>query len=198
MPETQYYSKDYWYHNSEAHDDVDNYGELYYGYQIYKNIVLKIDDIPENGYIVVLGTNRCVSFNLLCDHFGKDRCIGFDIHNPTNHPCVKVKDCMTLSEVDNIPIAFCHNDLGSFPTTPQLKIYGQKWAAPNVVEGGYFLGRNNLNVAKFKSEELMESFNFTNMYFKDLYHKYNMMDFDAKCIEGHMLSRRNNERDKNV
>ena len=50
MTETQYYSKDYWYHNSEAHDDVDNYGELYYGYQIYKYIVLK--SLKKKGVII--------------------------------------------------------------------------------------------------------------------------------------------------
>ena len=142
MIEADYYNKEYWYDNPEEHSDVDNYGENYYAYQIYEKMILNLD-IPEEGYIVLMGTNRCVSFDLLCNYFGNDRCIGFDIHNPENHPRVVVKDCMTLSEVDDLPIAFCHNDLGSFPTTPELKIYGQKWAARNIIKGGYFLGRNN-------------------------------------------------------
>ena len=168
---------------------MDNYGENYYAYQIYEKMILDLD-IPKEGYIVILGTNRCVSFDILCNYFGNDRCIGFDIHNPENHPRVVVKDCMTLSEVDDLPIAFCHNDLGSFPTTPELKIYGQKWAARNIIKGGYFLGRNNLNVAKFKSEELMEGLGFENTHFKDLEHKYDMSTFEPSWIEGHMLSRR--------
>ncbi len=188
--ENNFYSKEYWYDNSEEHSDVDNYGEDYYAYKIYKNIVLKLQDVPDDGYIVLLGTNRCVSFNLLCDHFGEDRCIGFDIHNPTNHPCVKIKDCTQLSEVDDIPIAFCHNDLGSFPTTPKLKIHGQKWAARNIIDGGYFLGRNNLNAAKFKSEEFMQDLGFNNKQFKDMIEEYDMTSFEETCIEGHMISRR--------
>ena len=188
--ENKFYKKEYWYDNSEEHSDVDNYGEDYYAYKIYKNIALKLQDVPDNGYIVLLGTNRCVSFNLLCEHFGEDRCIGFDIHNPTNHPRVKIKDCTQLSEIDDIPIAFCHNDLGSFPTTPKLKIHGQKWAARNIINGGYFLGRNNLNAAKFKSEEFMKDLGFDNKQFKDILEEYDMTNFEESCIEGHMISRR--------
>ena len=189
MKETDYYKKEYWYDNPEEHSDVANYGEEYYAYQIYEKMILDLD-IPKEGYIVLLGTNKCVSFDLLCEHFGYARCIGYDIHNPVNHPCVRVQDCMTLSELDDMPIAFCHNDLGSFPTTPKLKIYGQKWAARNIIKGGYFLGRNNLNVAKFQSEELMEGLGFENTHFKDLEHKYDMSTFEPSWIEGHMLSRR--------
>lgn len=190
MIETDYYNKEYWYDNEAEHSDVDNYGEKYYAYQIYENIILQMEDIPEEGYIVLLGTNRCVSFDLLCRHFGYDRCIGFDIYNPTNHPRVVTKDCINLAIEDNIEIAFCHNDLGSFPTTPELKIHGQKWAAKNIIKGGYFLGRNNLNVAKFKSEELMESLEFENVYFSEIQDRYNMTNFDPSWIEGHMLSRK--------
>jgi len=190
MSEKDFYKKEYWYDNPEEHSDVDNYGENYYAYQIYDNMILDLKDIPEEGYIVVLGTNRCVSFDLLCDHFGSDRCIGFDLYNPTNHPHVKIKDCTALTEADDIPIAFCHNDLGSFPKTPRLKIHGQMWAARNIIRGGYLLGRNNLNSARFKSEELMEDLGFENIHFKDLEHKYDMSTFEPSWIEGHMLSRR--------
>jgi hypothetical protein len=188
--ETQFYGREYWYNNPEEHIEEDNYGEKYYGYQIYENIILKLEDIPSDGFIVLLGTNRCVSFNLLCDHFGADRCIGFDIHNPTNHSRVIIKDCTTLSDDDDIPIAFCHNDLGSFPTTPKLKIHGQEWAARNIMNGGYFLGRNNLNSAKYQSEEAMNELGFENLHFKDLQNDFDMTNFEPSWIEGHMLSRR--------
>ena len=188
--EIKYYSEDYWYNNPQEHEDVSNYDENYYAYKIYENLILKLPDVPKYGYIVLLGTNKCVSFNLLCDFFGEERCIGYDIANPTNHPRVVIKDCNALTEEDNIPIAFCHNDLGSFPTTPQLKINGQKWAASNIVEGGYFLGRNNLNAAKFKSEELMESLGFSNYNFNYLNKIYDLSSLDSSCIEGHMLSQR--------
>tara|TARA_R100000152_G_C6732743_1_gene157214 strand:- start:8 stop:583 length:576 start_codon:yes stop_codon:yes gene_type:complete len=190
MSEEKYYDVDYWYNNPEEHADVSNYNKDYYAYKIYENVILKLKDVPDEGYIVLLGTNRCVSFNLLCEHFGYERCIGYDIHNPTNHPRVKIKDCNLLSDMDNIPIAFCHNDLGSFPTTPKLKAHGQEWAAKNFVKGGYFLGRNNLNSAKYKSEELMESHGFENIHFKDIQDKYDMSKFEHSWIEGHMLSRK--------
>ena len=188
--ETQFYGREYWYNNPDEHIEEDNYGEKYYGYQIYENIILKLEDIPSDGFIVLLGTNRCVSFNLLCDHFGADRCIGFDIHNPTNHSRVIAKDCTMLSDDDDIPIALCHNDLGSFPTTPKLKIHGQEWAARNIMNDGYFLGRNNLNSAKYQSEEVMNELGFENLHFKDLQNDFDMTNFEPSWIEGHMLSRR--------
>ena len=67
--EQEYYSEAYWYNNPTKHADVDNYGENYYAYKIYQNVILKIPDIPDEGYIVLLGTNLCVSFDLLCRHF---------------------------------------------------------------------------------------------------------------------------------
>ena len=52
------------------------------------------------------------------------------------------------------------------------------------------MGRNNLNSAKFKSEELMHDMGFENLHFKDIQDQYNMKNFDPSWIEGHMLSRR--------
>lgn len=188
--ETEFYSKSYWYDNPAEHEDVSDYDENYYVYKIYKNILFGLDDVPEEGFIVVLGTNKCISFDLLCQRFGEERCIGYDIANPTDHSRVCVKDCNLLGDDDDIPIAFCHNDLGSFPTTPALKIHGQKWAAKNVVKGGYFLGRNNLNAAKFKSEEFMTSQGFSNKLFKDLRGAFDLSGLDDRCVEGHMLSQK--------
>ena len=66
----------------------------------YNDIVVNLD-VPDEGYIVVMGTARAVSFDILCKHFGEDRCIGFDLYNPSEHPRVKIKDCMELSDIDN-------------------------------------------------------------------------------------------------
>ena len=54
----------------------------YYVNQFYEQIVFDLP-IPENGKLLVLGTHNCVSFDKLCIHFGYDRCIGFDLFNPT-------------------------------------------------------------------------------------------------------------------
>ncbi len=187
--EEKYYEYDYWFNNKE-HDNCYNFGEEYYVNKFYKQIVFNLD-IPKEGHIVVLGSNRCISFNLLCDFFGKERCIGYDLYNPTNHPKVIIKDCLKLSEKDNIPIAFCHNDLGNFSTTPQLKSHAQKWAVKNIIKGGHMLGNNNLNRYKWKIEEHMIENGFINIYFKDLdNNKFDLTNFSENRIEGYMISKK--------
>lgn len=191
--ESIYYNSNFWYNQINSHNqnqDVNEYGENYYVYKIYKDIVTKIKHIPNDGYIVVLGTNRCVSFDLLCRHFGYNRCIGFDIDNPTNHPRVQILDCSELSDAHNIPIAFVHNDLGSFPLTPKLKLHAQLWAAKNVIDGGFFLSRNNLNSAKYDLENLMHDNNFINTQFESLKNFIDISNLDDKTIEGHMISKK--------
>ncbi len=187
--EKKYYDYAYWFEKPKLHENEDNYKEGYYAYEIFKN-VLPLLEIPDNGYIVVLGSHNCVSLELLCKIYGSERCIGYDLFNPTNHNRVKIKDCSQLSIEDNIPIAFCHNDLGSFPTTPALKIYGQKWAANNIVKNGVMLSRNNLNSAKFKVEQVMEKKGFKNVMFSELREKnpLNFKNLSEREIEGHMFS----------
>ena len=129
------YSYDFWFNNL-VHDDWHQGGEQYYVNTFYENIIMKIKDIPKTGKIVILGTHNCHAFDKLCKHFGYDRCIGYDLHNPKNHPNVVIKNCMELSDDDKVDIAFCHNDLGNYSTTPLLKEHGQKWAAKNIIKVG--------------------------------------------------------------
>ena len=98
---------DFWFNNPEF-DEHDQFGSQYYVNTFYEDIVKNLE-IPDKGYIVVMGTARAVSFDILCEHFGYDRCIGYDLYNPSNHPRVKIKDCMELSESDNIPIHDPHS-----------------------------------------------------------------------------------------
>lgn len=180
---------DFWYKNSEF-DEHDQFGSNYYVNEFYKKIVFNLH-IPDDGYIVVAGTNRCVSFNLLCEKYGKERCIGFDLYNPTSHERVIQKDCMSLSMSDDIPIAFAHNDVGSLSHTPDVKIYTHKWLCRNIVKNGYLLGNNNLNRAKFKFEEYMLEQGFTNDQFVDLDNNiFDISSFPHERIEGYMISKR--------
>jgi hypothetical protein len=187
--ERDFYQAGFWFDNP-VHDDCDNFGSGFYANPLYSFLVTKLSDVPSDGYIVVLGTNRCVSFDILCEFFGYSRCIGYDLHNPTGHPRVIQRDCTTLSEADDIPIAFCHNDIGSFPTTPLLKTHCQRWAARNVVDGGYFLGRNDKNRAGFKAEAYMRGLGFSNQVLTDLTGQYDLSGLDEDCLGSHMLSRR--------
>jgi len=179
----------FWFNNPEF-DEHDQFGSNYYVNDFYKKIVFNLD-IPKEGYIVVAGTHKAVSFNLLCEKYGKDRCIGFDLYNPSEHPCIKIQDCNELNESDNIPIAFAHNDIGSLSHTPDLKIHTHKWLTSNVIGGGYLLGNNNLNRAKFKFEEYMKDNGFVNTQFKDLDpSKFAISEFPHERIEGYMISKK--------
>ena len=187
--ESDYYSYEYWFNNSE-HDSWDQGGDKYYVNTFYENIIMKLDDIPKEGKILILGTHNCYTFDKLCKHFGYDRCIGYDLHNPTNHPNVVIKNCMELSNKDKMDISFCHNDLGNYATTPKLKEYAQKWAAKNIIKGGYMLSNNNYNRAKVKNIEIMEEHEFKVTQLVDLQDKYELKDLDFQRIEGYMLSKK--------
>lgn len=188
--EFQYYKKEYWFDNKE-HDDWYQGNNNYYVNDYYESIVMKLKDIPLNGKIVVLGTHNCVSFDKLCKHFGYDRCIGFDLYNPKNHPNIIIKNCMDLNDNDNLDIAFCHNDLGNYKTTPLLKTHGQKWAAKNIIKGGYMLSNNDLNRAKIKNTEIMKSNNFTIHNLLDLENNFDLSKLEYTRKEGYMLCKKN-------
>lgn len=198
MDEKKYYSAEYWF-NKDEHKCWDNGGENYYVNKFYQEIIFKLN-IPKEGYIVILGTHNCVSFDKLCKFFGYDRVKGYDLHNPTNHPNVIIKDCNSLSEEDNLPIAFLHNDLGSFSTTPNLKLHGYQWGLKNIIEGGYVLGNNNLNRAKIKIENIISENNFENIYLENLNKtKFNLDSLSKKeihngrefsALDGYMLSKK--------
>lgn len=186
---TEQESYEFWFENTEF-DDHDQFGTDYYVNDFYKNIVFNLD-IPDEGYIVVAGTHKAVSFDLLCKKYGEDRCVGFDLYNPSNHPQVVIQDCMELSELNKMPIAFAHNDVGSLSHTPELKIHTHKWLTENIVNGGYVLGNNNLNRAKFKFEEYMSEHGFNNTHFSNLDpDKFDLGAFPTERIEGYMISRR--------
>ena len=189
MSEEDKYTYDYWFKN-KFHKSWHDGGEKYYVNKFYEDIVFKLD-IPKEGYIVVLGTYKCVSFEKLCKHFGDDRCIGFDLHNPTNHPRVKIKNGMELNSKDDIPIAFCHNDFGGFQHTPKLKIHGQKWAARNIVSGGVFLGNNNKNSINFDIERIMTDLGFENTVLADLpKEKFDLSNLEEFRHHSYMISRK--------
>jgi hypothetical protein len=189
MDESQYYTKDFWYnqldkHDGPGYDTIHNYGPGYYAYKLYERLIPQLD-IPNTGAIVVLGTHRCVSFNLLCKKFG-DRCLGFDIANPTNHPKVLVHNVMNLTA--DIPIAFVHNDIGNFTYTPKAKLHAQEWATKNVISGGYMLGRNDRNSRDYPLEQLAISNGFINTQLEA--YRLSLQDIDSDTITGHMISKK--------
>ena len=162
--------------------------ENYYVNQIYENFVFNLA-LPDNGKILVMGTHNCISFDKLCQHFGYDRCIGFDLFNPTNHPSVIIKDCEYLDESSDFEIAFCHNDTGSFWKTPNLKLHCQDWASRNIIKGGYLLGNNNYNRPRIELETRLENLGFSNYQLTDQ-NKFNHKNISIgqDILKGYMLS----------
>ena len=135
--------------------------------------------------------DNCVSFDKLCKHYGYNRCIGFDLFNPQKHPSVVIKDCELLSNEDNFEIAFCHNDIGSFWHTPDLKLHCQNWAARNIIEGGYFLGNNNYNRPRIELENRMKEYGFKNYQLLDQSKfDHNKTTLSNDILKGYMLSKR--------
>lgn len=184
------YDFDYWFNQINSHGNVNEYRQDYYAYKIFDKLITKLPDIPNDGFIVVLGTHNCVSFDLLCRHFGYDRCVGFDLYNPTGHPRVQARNVLELSDTDNIPIAFVHNDIGNFTETPQAKLYAQKWAAANVITGGYFLGRTSKNSLNYDLEGLMKSFSFKNYELSNFANLYDLSSMEDYNLKFHMLSKK--------
>ena len=190
MDENKNYTYEYWF-NNPFHDSWHNGRKEYYVNAFYEDIVFNLD-IPDSGFIVTLGTHNCVSFQALCEKYGEDRCIGYDLHNPTNHPRVIIKNGIELCEKDNIPIAFVHNDFGGFQHTPKLKIHGQKWAANNVIPGGYFLGNCNKNSIGLDIEKIMTDLNFKNTILADLpADRFNLSNISESRTYSYMVSRKN-------
>ena len=66
---TEQESYDFWFENKEF-DDHDQFGSKYYVNDFYEQVVYNLD-IPDDGYIVVAGTNKAVSFDLLCKKYGR-------------------------------------------------------------------------------------------------------------------------------
>jgi hypothetical protein len=95
-----------------------------------------------------------------------------------------------LNLKDQYPIAFCYNDIGNFELTPLAKLHAQQWGARNVVSGGYFLGRNNFNSAKFPLEEHMERFGFLNTQLETLTGIFDLSKLTDRELEGHMISKK--------
>ena len=169
---------------------VEQRDENYYVNQFYEQIVFDLP-IPENGKLLILGTHNCVSFDKLCIHFGYDRCIGFDLFNPQNHPSVIIKDCDDLSDKDDMELAFCHNDIGSFWKTPELKLQCQDWAAKNIIQGGYFLGNNNYNRPRIELENRMKKYGYKNYQLLDQSKfDHSEISISKEILQGYMLSRR--------
>ena len=97
---------------------------------------------------------------------------------------------MELGDEDNLELAFCHNDLGNYSTTPLLKKHGQEWLAKNIVKGGWVLCNNNYNRAKVDNIKIMQDNGFEIYQLSDVVDLYKLQNLKFERIEGYMLCKK--------
>ncbi len=115
------------------------YTELHKIYGLIRKGVIRV---PDTGYILELGVNRCVSFNELCDIFDRKRCVGFDLENITKHPRVVTVDIRNMDDV-LYPAALCVNEVGGWTVTPESRKAAYDWMIGNMLPGGIVIEHSN-------------------------------------------------------
>jgi len=114
----------------------------------------------QHGYVVMFGTHNCRVFQTWCEHWGYDRCLGFELYNEGQFNNVVVMDVRGLGDWCSTSIALCWNDVGSWTRTPQARMDSYLWIKKNVVSGGYYLERGN-DIAEWDLETNMIKDGFT-------------------------------------
>lgn len=181
---------DYWFKNIEDHgEDVFSYGPKYYVGLVLKKI-MPILELPCEGKVCMLGTHNCFSFGLLEEFYGMERCIGFDLYNPTKRTNIREGSIVDLDSDLLPPLSFCWNDLGNYSRTPFEKMFGQILFSNRILKGGVFIGRDSSNRARFPVEILMKEMNYYSETLLDFFLKNNLSfkEIDESILSSHLIS----------
>lgn len=135
------------------------FGYQYHSYKITKHIVSKLP-IPESGKLVQLGCGLGTVVEFLCNTYGDDRVVGYDLFNPLSHPNIKFLD-MENSVPCADKIAYLEIDVGSMSHFSDQRKKLLEWSLENVVNGGYILTNKKL-VLELK-ENKRYNFEVTNL-----------------------------------
>jgi hypothetical protein len=97
-------------------------------------------DIPDEGYIVMLGTGvNHKLFNIWCDIWG-NRVLGVNkmtINGLLTHKQIIVKDiCEFVDEYTDINVAVCFNDISSIQSKREMGYY---WALDVLIDNGIYI-----------------------------------------------------------
>jgi hypothetical protein len=136
----------------------------YHSYTIIKHILSKLP-ISKKGKLLQLGTGLGLSVELLCNLYGYDRVVGYDLFNPLKHPNIEVRD-LEKDFLQNTKISFCDIDVGVLNEDSDLRKKYFSWAKKNLVVGGYILVNKKI-VGKLNNKfEVIDltSFNDTNIW----------------------------------
>jgi len=149
--------KEQWQNYFEGGIEMWSYfGYQYHSYTITKHIVSKLS-IPKHGKLIQLGTGLGVVVEYLCNKYGYDRVIGYDLFNPLGHPNIEFLD-METDIPDENKIAYLEIDVGSMSHFSEQRKKILEWSFSNMVSGGYVL--TNKKLALELQEEPASSWNF--------------------------------------
>jgi len=113
------------------------FGYQYHSYKITKHIIAKLP-IPETGKLIQLGSGLGIVVEFLCNNYGEDRVVGYDLFNPLSHPNIKFLDMETNTPPDD-EIAYLEIDVGSVSHFRDQRKKLLEWSFNNIVDGGYVL-----------------------------------------------------------
>tara|TARA_R110002020_G_scaffold378887_3_gene589931 strand:+ start:1308 stop:1850 length:543 start_codon:yes stop_codon:yes gene_type:complete len=166
--------------NNELNDSIEwkNYGYDYCSYLVAKHVLPKLN-IPNKGSIVQIGCALGLALEKMCDTFGPDRVVGYDIINPLNHPNIKVMNCENLSE--EMEIAFCEIDVAAAATHPELRLHCLNWSMKNMLPGGKILFNNNFSSKHYKMN--IEEYMLKNGYEVEQLKKYESVEFTRNIMK---------------
>jgi hypothetical protein len=98
-------------------------------------------EIPE-GKIVMVGAYDGIRLGLLEQRFGLHRVVGVDLAAIAGHDNVIVTN--TASQLPDMPIAFCYQNVGMWQWLPQANYEYTEWAIRNLVSGGIYMNKTNI------------------------------------------------------
>ena len=147
-------------------------------------LLIPVLKIPQAGKVCMLGTHTCHSFSILEEHFGEERCIGYDLYNPTKRRNITEKPINQI-DASKIPqLSFCWNDIGNYSRSPGDKMLAQIRFAAKVMSKGCFIGRDGSNRARFPVDAFMEELGCKNL---SLYDFFSQRNIDTNTVSPHFL-----------
>ena len=138
----------------------------YKSFTFIKNIVIQKFNMPVEGKIIQYGVYDGCAFDLLCDNYGRERVVGYDI-NPTITNRNIIKFDLNQVDEDTIgPVAFCDIDVGDFDTHSDLRLKLLHLSSKLAVQNGLIMVNSPM---------------VTNQIWKEKGHQY-MIDNGFECI----------------
>ena len=106
----------------------------------------------KKGKCVEIGVYKGESFLRLVKEFGQSNCLGIDVKNYSNLPCILVQDIKQFNK--KIPVKLGINDISW--DCPKSKLIAHKWLCKNVVKDGLIIltGYRAFDMGKYHNKNL--------------------------------------------